>query len=157
MKKFYYLLALLPLSLFISCSNDDNFSPTNVTITLNGVSLLDNTFYTVAGEDITIESLDAKAIDGKTTQLGGLTFYLNGVPMIGNPGDWFDGTFSTENLPAGNYTLDVTGNLLQVDSPIIGFALSYPLKIVENIEDLPSGAPEIGTYSQTIRFSKGGE
>ena len=64
MKKIYYLFLLLPLLSFFSCSDDKDFSPVDMTITLDGVTLFNNNFYMVQGDDLTIAALEAKAIVG---------------------------------------------------------------------------------------------
>lgn len=153
MKKLFYLFLLLPFSLLFSCSDDKDFSPVDLTLTLSGVTMSNDNFYTVAGETVTIDGLDAKAIDGKNSGVSNLIFYWNGVPLLGQPGDPFNGEISTENLPAGTYTLGVTGYMLQEGASLMDFAASYTLTVVSSIDDLPAGAPEIGTYSTTMRFS----
>ena len=153
MKKFYYLLLLLPFSLLMSCNDDKDFVPVDMTLTLDGVTVLNDSFYTVSGENITIEDLVAKSLGDKNSGVANVTFYFNGVPLIGTPATPFLGTFSTEGFPAGTYSINVTGNLLQVDSPIKIFTANYPLIIVESAEDLPAGVPDLGTYSQTITIT----
>ena len=154
MKKFYYLLLLLPFSLLMSCNDDKDFTPVDMTLTLDGVTLSNETFYTVAGEDVTIENLDVKTLGNKNSAVTNVTFYFNGVPLIGTPGNPFMGTFSTTGIPAGKYVINITGNLLQVDSSIKIFSVDYPINIVNSEEDLPAGAPEIGSYSQTITLTE---
>lgn len=153
MKKLSYLLLLLPLSFLFSCSNDKDFSPVDLTLTLSGVTMSNDNFYTVAGETVTIDNLEAKAIDGTNSGVSNLVFYLNGVPLVGQPGNPFNGEINTENLPAGTYTLGVTGYMLQEGASLMDFASSYSLTIVSSEDDLPADAPEIGTYSTTVRFS----
>ena len=153
MKKLLFLFFLLPFSLLISCDNDKDLSPVDLTLTLSGVTESDDVFFTIAGEEVTIEGLTAKSINGKNSALSNITFYLNGVPLIGYPGNPFQGTFSTEGLEAGTYYLSMSGNLLQEGASIQIFTAEYAIKIVENEEDLPDNTPEIGTYSQTIRIS----
>ena len=154
MKKFYYLFLLLPLTLLMSCSNDDDFSPVDMTLTLGGVTLVNNNFYSVAGEKVSVENLEVKSIDGKNSAVTNVLFSLNGVPLNGVPGSPFVSSIPTENLQPGTYSIEITGNLLQVDSSIKVFAVDYSLTIVESEEDLPTDAPEIGSYSQTIRISE---
>ena len=152
MKKLYYLF-LLPLVMLMAC-NDDDFKPVEMTLTLSGVTQSDGEFYTIAGEEVTINSLQIKPIGGKNTTYQNVVFYLNNVPLVGNWVEPFTGSFSTENLPAGTYSLGVAGNLLQVDAPIQTFAVSYPLVIVDDPDELPSGAPAFGTYSATITIQQ---
>lgn len=151
MKKLFYLFLLLPFSLFVSCDDDKDFSPVDMTITLSGVTQSNDNFYTVAGNDVTIENLDVKAVDGTSTAVTNVMFYLDGAPIFVAPGEAIG--FSTENLPAGTYTIGVQGNLLQVDQSVKIFAVTYQVTIVDSQEELPTGAPEIGSYSQTITIN----
>lgn len=154
MKKLFYLLMLIPLGLFCSCDKDD-FSPFDMTLTLSGVTELNGSFYTVAGEEVTIESLTVDPVGGKATTVANVMFYLNNTPLFRNPWAVDAPTyFSTQNLNPGTYNIGVTGNLLQVDQSVNVFTSNFPLEIVADQEDLPEGAPEIGTYSITIHCSK---
>lgn len=150
MKKLYYLF-LLPLAMLMACSNDD-FQPVDMTITLSGVTESEGVFYTVAGEEVTINNLKVDPVGGKKTTFQNVMFYLNDVPLVGNWVEPFTGSFSTEDLPSGTYHLGVAGNLLQVDAAVQTFLVSYPLIIVEDAENLPNGAPDFGTYSMTVRI-----
>lgn len=152
MKKLFYLFLLLPFSLLVSC-DDNDFSPTDVTLTLSGVTMSNDNFYTVAGEEIVIDGLEAKAVNGKNSGVSNVTYYLNRAPLWGEPGNPFDGKISTEGFPPGNYQLGITGYLLQEGASVMDFISSYTITIVANEEDLPAGAPEIGTYSTTVRVS----
>ena len=154
MKKLYYLFLLLPFSMLMSCNNDKDISPVDMTLTLQGVTQQNDEFYTVIGEDIAIDDFTVKSIDGRNTGVTNCMFYLNGVPLNPAPGLPTPSSIPTENLPAGEYSINITGNLLQVDSSIKVFTISYPLTLVETEEDLPAGAPELGTYSSTIRVSE---
>ena len=154
MKKLFYLFLLLPFSLLMSCSDDKDFSPVDMTLTLSGVTQSNDVFYTVSGEDITVENLTVKAIDGRNTLLQNVTIYFDGIPLIGTPGNPFTGTLSTENIPAGKYSIGISGNILQEDASLKIFAVTYPLTIVSDSEALPTDSPELGTYSQTIRISE---
>ena len=150
MKKLYYLF-LLPMFVMMACGKDD-FQPVDMTLTLSGVTETNEVFYTVGGEEITINNLKVEAVGGKTTTFQNVAFYLNNVLLVGDWSDPFTVSFPTENLPSGTYHLGVTGNLLQVDASIQTFVVSYPLVIVDNVEDLPDDAPDFGTYSMTVRI-----
>lgn len=152
MKRLIYLF-VLPLAILFSCNDDKNFSPVDLTLTLSGVTEFDGKFYTTSGEDVTIKDLTVKAIDGKTTDVVNVIYYLDGMPLLGTPGFPFLGTIPTENLRPGGYSLGVAGNILQVDAPIQEFAVAYPLIIVEDADLLPQDAPELGIYSLSIRMS----
>ena len=154
MKKLLYLLLLVPFGFLTSCDKED-LASFDMTLTLSGVTQSDGYFYAVAGDAVTIQSLDVRGTDGKNTTVANVFFYLNNAPLFPDP--WELGapiSFSTEGLQPGIYTIGIVGNLLQVDQPIQNFASNYKLVIVGNEEDLPENAPELGSYSVTINFSK---
>lgn len=154
MKKLFYLLLLLPFSLLASCDKDD-MQPFDMTVTLSGVTQANGNFYAISGNDITVENLSVTPLGDKATTVANVLFYVNTYPLFPDPWDAVAPlTFSTQNLPEGANTINVAGNLLQVGQPINTFAANFNLIVVPSAEDLPAGAPELGTYSQTITFSK---
>lgn len=153
MKKLFYLLLLLPLAMFSSCSKDE-LAPFDMSLTLGGVTQDNGSFYVVSGENVQIGGLTVKPVGGKETAVANVMFYIDGMPIFGNPWNVTDPiSFSTLNLPTGPHTIGVTGNLLQVDQSIQNFSANYSLVIVPTADDLPAGAPETGTYTQTITFN----
>lgn len=154
MKKLFYLLLLLPFSLLVSCDKEE-LKPFDLTLTLGGVTQVDGTFYAVAGDNVTIEGLNVNPTGGKETAVANVMFYVDAVPLFPNPWDACNGiTFSTQNLRLGLNKVGITGNLLQVGQPLSEFASSFSLIVVENEDELPAGAPAIGSYSATISYTK---
>lgn len=154
MKKLLYLLLLLPFGLLTSCDKDDMAS-FDMTLTLSGVTQNEGCFYAVAGDVVSIQALDVQGTGGKNTTVANVLFYLNNTPLFPDPWELGDPiSFSTEGLQPGTYNIGIVGNLLQVDQPIQNFAANYKLVIVGSEEDLPENAPELGTYSVTINFTK---
>ena len=156
MKKLLYLLLLLPLGLFTACDKDDDLAPFDMTITLSGVTQVDNTFYIVAGETFSIDNFQVKGTGDKNNTCANVMFFLGGSPLFPEywPSEGFQYSYSTAGLEPGVYTLGVTGNLLQVDASIMSFASSYRFVVVGSEEDLPDGAPALGTYSAAITYTK---
>ena len=150
MKKLFYLLYLLPVLLMASCSNDDDLAEVDLTLTLSGVTQVKGNFYAVSGDDITIDGIGVKSLTNKNATITRVMYYFEGIPLIGNPADPFLGSFSTEGLKSGTYALSFTGWVVQEDKSITTVACNFPVTIVSSAEDLPEGAPEIGTYSSTV-------
>lgn len=142
----------MPFAFLGSCSKDE-VAPFDMTLTMSDITMSDNTFYAIQGENVTIENLQVKSLGDTQTEVANVIFYLDGMPLLNMPGIPFTGNFSTANIPAGRHTIGVSGNLLQVDHSIKNFAVNYPFTVVENEEDLPAGAPELGTYSVTMTFT----
>lgn len=156
MKKLFYILFLLPFAVFTSCDKDNDLAPFDLTITMSGVTYIDGTFFTVAGETVSIDNFQAKAVGDKNTQVANVNFFLDNALILPQPWDetLAPFSFSTEGFQPGIYTIGVSGNLLQVDSSIKNFTANYKFVIVDSEDDLPAGAPELGTYSSTINYTK---
>ncbi|MCH5232894.1 MAG: hypothetical protein J1E78_04575 [Muribaculaceae bacterium] len=152
MKKLIYLLAFLPLAFMSACTSDDDLPKVDFKLTLSGVTFFNNDFYTVAGEDVTIEEFSAISLNGKNSGVQNVIVYFDGIPMIPDPEEPFVTTFSTEGITPGPHTLGFSGYVLQEGSPITTFVCEYQLELVASEEDLPEGAPEIGTYSKTLEL-----
>lgn len=154
MKKLLYLLLLLPMSLFTSCDKD-NLASFDMTLTMGSVTEYDGTFYAVANENLTIESLTVNPVGGKNTILANVSFFIDGIPLTGGyPWEVLTPyTFSTATLAPGVHTIGITGDILQEDQSINNFAVTVPLVLVSGPEDLPSEAPDLGSYSHTISFT----
>lgn len=153
MKKLFYLLFLLPFALMASCSDDDDLAQVDMTVTMSNVTKVNNTFYAIKGTTVTIDGTTVTPSAGKQATIVGVNYFMNGLPMPLA----FAAPYAIEfkaDLPAGSYVLDVTGEVLQVDKSITNMLCKYPFTIVETEEDLPDGAPEIGTYSSTITSGK---
>lgn len=153
MKKLFYLLFLAPFCLMTSCKDDDDFAPFDLTLTVSGVTTSGNGFYTVPGEELTLENMKVVGIDGNTTGVSNVVYYLDGAPWPLVPGVENPFTISTDQLPLGKHSIGITGNLLQENYSIKNFAANFSVTVVESTDELPLGAPAIGTYSQTISFS----
>lgn len=178
MKKLFYLLLMLPFAFFASCNDDDDLPQVDLTLTLSGVTQYDNAFYAVQGDDvatgtevataddesgadsgestesdnvITIDGLTATSLTNQNAAVSNVFFFLDGrglVPAFDEP---YYCKIPTANLEVGTHVINVTANVLQVDKSIANAALNYPLVVVASADDLPDGAPAIGTYSVTIR------
>lgn len=169
---------MLPLAFFASCNNDDDLPEVDLTLTLSGVTKVNDTFYAVQGDKVSdgtevatsedetgsdtgettvsddmivFDSFTATSLTGKNASVANVVYYLNTIPVA----PAFDEPYfriSTSNLEAGTYTINVTANVLQVDKSIANAAVNFPLVVVSSAEQLPDGAPAIGTQSITVRM-----
>lgn len=154
MKKLLYLMLLLPMAFFASCSNDDDEVPAvNSTITLSNVAEGENgTIYVVKDEPMEIKSLDVTTLNGKPAAIGNVRYAINGLGI---------GYFTTATYPysyviepltfpkAGTFYLEATATILQVDKPISAAYYQIPLTVVDSADDLPEGAV-LGEYTLNL-------
>lgn len=157
MKKLFFLILLSPLFFLGSCHDDNDFPEADLTLSLKGVTQVDNKFYAVEGASISIEGLTVSSTNGKNTALSNIMFYFDGLPIFSNPDNPdnpYDVTFCTYGIESGTYELGVSGQILQVDKTMVSFIASYPVTIVRTEEDLPMDAPPVGVYSSTVSMKK---
>ena len=152
MKKIFFLLLFLPLSFMFSCTKDDDLAQVDLTLTLDNVTELNGNFYTISGNEISIEGVDVKSLNGKPATITNVIFYFEGRPIAVLPGYMATGEINTSGLKDGTYTLSLTGQVLEEGKTITDIAANYSLTIVSNEENIPEEAPEIGTYSVTYRI-----
>lgn len=148
MKKLFYLLFLLPLAFFASCSDDDDLPEVDFSITLSNVALENTTFYAIKGDTVKIDNVSVKSLTDKSATVTNVRYFLNGLPIFGTIENPFACEIEAENLSPATYTLNVTSTILQVDKSIASGVCNYPLVIVESADDLPAGST-IGTQTLT--------
>jgi hypothetical protein len=152
MKKLFYLLFVLPLAFFASCDDDDDMAQVDLTLTLNGVTLSEGDYYAVQGDTIKIDGVNVKSLTNQAATVTGVRYFFDGYPVFGSIEHPFNCSILTTGIDSGTHTLSLTATILQVDKSITSAAVNFPVKIVDNKESLPADAPEIGTYSQTVRL-----
>ena len=75
MKKFPYLLLLLPLGFLASCNSDDDLPDVDITVTFDNVVEGEDAIYVVKGDTLKIESITCKGNDNKqAAETGGRTY-----------------------------------------------------------------------------------
>lgn len=153
MKKLFYLLFLLPLAFFASCSSDDDLPEVDLKVSLSGVTKKadSNVFYTVSDQTVAVTEFSATSLTGKAATVANSTYYINAV-LPGLELNPLNPTFSAEVLQpnATNYLL-ISSQVLQVDKSLANCSLSIPIVCVPTVEDLPADLPELGEYDVTFR------
>lgn len=152
MKKFLYLLLLLPLGLLpTSCDDDDDKVPdVGIQATVSGGVVDNNTIYVVQGEPLVIEQMQIVNHTGKDAAIGVVNYYIDGVGAGQSLVAPYRFEFFTDNLPIGNHVLTAEMPVYVVDYPICFGAFSFPLQVVEDASALP-GEPSTTTFNGVIR------
>ncbi len=151
MKKFLYLLFLLPLGLSsVSCDDDDKVPDVGIQATIAGGVVDNNTIYVVQGEDLIIEKMDIVNHTGKDAAIGVVNYYIDGVNAGQSLIAPYRFEFFTDNLPVGEHVLTAEMPVYVVDYPICFGAFSFRLQVVEDAADLP-GEPATVTLPGVIR------
>lgn len=148
MKKFLYLLPVLALGL-LSCHSDDDLPEVKMNVTMSGgVQGDDGVIYVVDGETLTVESVSAEPLNGKTTSVGATSYFIDGVPAGTSVVAPYRMSFSTVGWELGRvYLLQIRSGIFQVDKTPGFTLLTYKVATVAGTDDLPddggtSGSPE---------------
>lgn len=152
MKKFLYLLLLLPLGLIsASCSDDDDKVPdVGLQATVSGGTVEDNVIYVAQGTPLVIEQMTIVNHTGKDAAIGVVNYFIDGVAAGQSLLAPYRFELYTDNLPVGDHVLTAEMPVYVVDYPICFGAFSFNVKVVEAPEDLPDD-PAPATLPGVIR------
>lgn len=132
------LIATLPL-IFTSCSNDDDLPEVDLSVSFRGATEQNGTLYLVEGDTLVIEGLNVSPVSGsKKATLGATAYYWDyqflGTTMV----EPFGLRINTEELPAGDYLLQINTTVFQVGKSVGIAYITFPVKIVP-AQQLPEG------------------
>ncbi len=140
MKKFYYLLLALPLMLFASCHDDDNDIPdVDLSVQFENATLANDTLYVVQGDTVLIADIQLINNTGKKGAVGNVNIYWDRfyvTPVF------LPFSFETANQPVGRHLLGVEASVFVVDYPVCFGYMEYPVKIVKDESQIPTGTPD---------------
>ncbi|MDE5734987.1 MAG: hypothetical protein K2H83_07600, partial [Duncaniella sp.] len=107
MKRFLYILLVLPLlALAASCSDDDKDLPkVSISVDYSGAVEEDGVLVLTQGQPFTIDALKVTPLDGKKATLGNTTYYMDGEPFYVIGVSPFGCEIDTNTLPVGNHGL----------------------------------------------------
>lgn len=159
MKKLLYLLIAMPFLMFVSCSDDaadmepDTVLTVDNTVEVSGVTLLNDTLYTVVGTTIELNGVAVKTVSPQPATLHSALYFLDGN-VIASKNRSAAPNFTTDDNTVGKHTISVAATLRRADDSLTGVAINLPLVVVTDSSKLPKNAPAIGTYSRTVRVRK---
>ncbi|MDE6340054.1 MAG: hypothetical protein K2K97_09775 [Muribaculaceae bacterium] len=139
MKKLLYLLLLLPLGFFASCSDDNDLPSVDITVNIDNAVDANGKVYIVEGEDLTVSGIDVQSLNGKASGISGVKYFLDHSPVGFTMVQPFGGSIGSAYLPEGNHLLTLAFDVLQVDKSIAYAQLSTIVTVVPTAEDLPEG------------------
>lgn len=157
MKKFIYsiLFAVLPLMTvsFASCSDDNDLPDVNISVDVDNATIVNGTIYVVQGDTLDITSVNVKNNDSnKAAAINNVKYFIDGYYF----GTSFFAPYPAYNItdvntPVGKYQLGITCTVLAVDKSIASGVLSYPIVVVANAEEIPSGTATTSITSRMIQ------
>ena len=157
MKKFIISLILsLPFMMFVSCSSQaDALEPdaaltVDNTVEISGVTLLNDTFYAVAGSTIQINGVYIKTVSAQSATLQSVIYLLNDNVLASKNRSAAPSFTATE----GTYKINAALTLRRSDNTITGMSVNVPLVVVNDASQIPANAPAFGTYERTVRVRK---
>lgn len=151
MKKFIYLLLLLPLGLLAaSCDDDDKTPDVGLQASVSGAVVADNAIYVVQGEPLTIDAITLVNHSGKEGAIGVVAYYFDNVAIGQAIVAPYSLTLETDNMAVGVHTLTAEMPVYVVDYPICYGVFSFNVVVVADAADLP-GEPAPATLPGIIK------
>ncbi len=142
MKKFLYLLLVLPLlGVFTSCDDDDKDLPNvSLAIDYSGGTEENGVVNVVQGNTLEINALKAIPAEGtKEATLTNVVYFLDGVPVGRTDIMPFAININTTELEVGEHYLGVQATVLQVGKSV-GFAVArFKFNVLPNDTQEPGG------------------
>ncbi len=142
MKKIFGFMMLLPL-LLTACSEDDNdfdFPDVKFDVHISGAKIVDGKIYVVRGDVLNIEGIEVAPVDAnERVMIGSVSYYWDGMFIGTNGLEPYSCSIDTKNTKPGKHLLQMKCSLFAVNYPIVNGYLSYPVKVVENEDDIPDG------------------
>lgn len=139
MKKLLFLLLLLPLGLFASCSDENDFPSVDLSVNVKNAVDYDGQLYIVAGQPLQVDSIGVKGLGDKAAAITGVNYALDHLYMGYTIVTPFAGTIDAAYLPVGQHLLTISFDILQVDKTIAYSRLSTLVNVVASEADLPAG------------------
>ncbi len=152
MKKFLYLLLLLPLGFLTSCHDDDDMPSVDITVSIDNAVDADGRIFIVSGEPLTVSGITAEGLGGKAAGISGVNYVLDHVGMGYTIVQPFGGSIPAAYLPVGNHLFTLAFDVLQVNKSIAYAQLSTIVTVVESADDLPDGTTP-GTVELKYRLN----
>lgn len=154
MKKLFYLLMLVvPLGFMASCADDENLPDVDIAVTLDNASYYEGVVYVPQSENLEVEEITVRAIDGSPAALANLRYYWDGVFQPGLTFGVYPMALATEGMPDGRHSLALQCTVLEVNKSLAWADLYYPVVIISDETQLPAGAPMPGQVTLTSRLN----
>lgn len=152
MKKLFYLLFLLPLSLMVSCNSDDDLPDVNIQVKFSNVVYTNNRVYVVQGDTLKVDGVYIQGNGGKTAVISSISYIWNNFRVAWSPLAPFNMDFVTDYTQPKNYLLTLNMDIAQVDKTLSYAVIDYPVTVVADAADLPDGQTP-GDYTSNITIS----
>ena len=155
MKKFLYLLLLLPLGFLASCDDGNDVPDVDINVTFDNVVKEDGILYVVQDKGFAVRSVTCEGI-GANALISSVTYYWDYVGGLFSFVAPFTQVFDTSATPVGNHILRLNMEVLQ-EGKSLGFAIvEYKVKVVASEEDIPGdsntpGTADLKTSGVTLR------
>lgn len=153
MKKLsFLLLLLLPLTMFISCSTEDEFPQVDLTVEFQNASQYNGNLYAVRNKPLSISRVYVTSLSGQNTALTSVSYYYDRIWMADALAAPYTLLLDLSHSPGGENLLQLFTNILQVDKRITSAQVQIGITVVDSVEDLPEGASKLGTQVLTFRI-----
>ena len=148
LKKFFYLLAALPLLGLAACNDDDDLPSVDISINYENGVQVGNTVYAVMGDTLKVTGITATPKrPNRKVEIGIVNYNFDGVPYYTSLVQPYPCYIPTEDFAEGNHYLGVLMPIYEVDcTPATGF-VQVNLKFVSDASEIPTEGATTSTLS----------
>ena len=155
MKRYLYilLLAILPLTIFSSC--DDNDVPdVMVKVKMGDCYRIGNVLYVVQGDNLEVESVRIENYGTEADVLGSVAYFWDNTRVGTAVEAPYGCVFDTAYAPVGEHLLQLSASVFVTNFSPSQATVTYTVVIVPGLEDIPDGAipaPEVDAAIRTAQ------
>lgn len=151
-------LLVLPLISITSCSDSDDIPEVSVNADFSGYYQVPNdaTIYITPDCNLTVNSLSIVSLEGKSSSLGNVAYFANGNLFYRTALAPYSTTVPMNFFQKGTNYLNIQMNILVEGYSVYDATMFCTVVLVDNEEDLPSGASYIPASSDNSDDSGGG-
>lgn len=150
----YFLFAITAL-LISSCDHNDDIPDVDVSITVSGCVVHDNTMYVVKADGFEVVSVNLENRGTKNAVIGSVVYFWDYMRVGDSVIAPYSYKFNTSATETGPHLFQMEAAVYAVDySPAVAF-LSYNVVVVDSTDDIPDGAGDPSdTYQLNASLTK---
>ncbi len=146
------LLACLPMTAFVSCGDDDNTPDVDLSISVEGATVVDDVIYVVKGETLDVVSVNITNNEqGKNAMVTGAAYYFDGIRIgvVIIPPYGMKIPMDSDVAP-GKHAMQLVCDVAAEGKALGVAVLNYNVVVVEDAADIPSGNVS-GNIGSTVK------
>lgn len=153
MKRFIYILLLLPALVLSSC-HDDKTADVRISLSYENAVVVNSVIYVVKPDVLTVASVSVEAVNSSHKAANGaVSYWLSSQPIATNPVEPFGVEIPTESLDPGRYVLQISMPVFEEGCELTTAGITLPVMVVESADEIPSDpGSEPSTHQDDVEY-----